>query len=163
MKKNCFPHDILFTLYFFSENEVLKWFNLNWSYIWRFQFFPDLIPGTFYSVQVSATTRGGLGVPSKAIHFQTSGELPKLDSDELEGIEIPESKLASNIDNQNVDFFEDEIKADDLTDSIQQANNPPFYVLPSRVRRQFIENIKGFVGYSLLCILLTFTQFCFWL
>ncbi|CAH8478594.1 unnamed protein product [Schistosoma guineensis] len=93
----------------------------------------NLIPGTFYSVQVSATTRGGLGVPSKAIHFQTSGELPKLDSDELEGIEIPESKLASNIDSQNVDFFEDEIKADDLTDSIQQANNPPFYVLPSRI------------------------------
>ncbi|CAH8487989.1 unnamed protein product [Schistosoma rodhaini] len=93
----------------------------------------NLIPGTFYSVQVSATTRGGLGVPSKAIHFQTSGELPKLDPDELEGIEIPESKLESNIDNQNVDFFQDEIKPDDLTDSIQQASNSPFYVLPSRI------------------------------
>ncbi|VDQ06459.1 unnamed protein product, partial [Trichobilharzia regenti] len=96
----------------------------------------NLIPGTFYTVQVSATNRGGLGVPSKMIHFQTSGELPKIDPDELETIEMTDSTLEFNMEKQNADFFEDENKADDWIDSSQQhqqGGNSPLYVIPSRV------------------------------
>ncbi|CAH8826595.1 unnamed protein product [Trichobilharzia szidati] len=99
----------------------------------------NLIPGTFYTVQVSATNRGGLGVPSKVIHFQTSGELPKIDPDELETIEMTDSTIEFNMEKQNADFFEDENKADEWIDSSQQqqqqhqGGNSPLYVIPSRI------------------------------
>ncbi|KAH8849815.1 Netrin receptor DCC [Schistosoma japonicum] len=101
----------------------------------------NLIPGTFYTVQVSASTRGGLGVPSKSVHFQTGGELPKLDTDELEGIQISKSNLESNMGSLNVDFFEEETKVDELVDSIQQPSTSPLYVLPSRIVSEILGDL----------------------
>ncbi|CAH8456335.1 unnamed protein product [Heterobilharzia americana] len=93
----------------------------------------NLIPGSIYTVQISATNRGGLGVPSKVVHFQTGGELPKIDPDELEGMEMTDSTLEFNMEHQNVDFFEDKIKANEWVDSVQQSGGSPVYVLPSRI------------------------------
>ncbi|KAF8566013.1 hypothetical protein P879_02831 [Paragonimus westermani] len=51
----------------------------------------DLLPGTYYTIQMSASTRGGMGVFSEPLHFRTGGEVPRVDLDDTEDLEdLPE-------------------------------------------------------------------------
>ncbi|KAA3679527.1 uncharacterized protein DEA37_0006086 [Paragonimus westermani] len=47
----------------------------------------DLLPGTYYTIQMCASTRGGMGVFSEPLHFRTGGEVPRVDLDDTEDLE----------------------------------------------------------------------------
>ncbi|KAF5405692.1 hypothetical protein PHET_00775 [Paragonimus heterotremus] len=51
------------------------------------RYFVDLLPGTYYTIQMSASTRGGMGVFSDPLHFRTGGEVPRVDFDDTEDLE----------------------------------------------------------------------------
>ncbi|KER29175.1 hypothetical protein T265_04114 [Opisthorchis viverrini] len=95
----------------------------------------DLIPGTYYSVQVAATTRGGVGLASVPVHFRTGGELPRVELDDLDEVEVPLlPEELEEMANENRQYFEGGLARSHWISTGQDALGPDqVYLIPAKI------------------------------
>ncbi|CAH8525414.1 unnamed protein product [Dicrocoelium dendriticum] len=96
----------------------------------------DLIPGTHYTVQVAASTRGGLGVPTEPVHFRTGGELPEIELDDNEDGSKP--FLPDELDEATtlLDSFEDDesVRSRWTTVRLDNRVHPQLFLIPAKIQ-----------------------------
>ncbi|TPP59060.1 Netrin receptor DCC, partial [Fasciola gigantica] len=93
----------------------------------------DLVPGTQYTVQVAATTRGGVGVASSPLNFRTSGETPRVDmDDDTEDVEA--ASLVSEEPEEWDEFYEGIISRSEWTgDERAGYEDPRMFMVPAKI------------------------------
>ncbi|CAL8108200.1 unnamed protein product, partial [Calicophoron daubneyi] len=96
----------------------------------------DLIPGTFYTVQVSATTRGGVGVPTRPVEFRTGGEVPTVDLGEDLDLPFAPDELV-DLNGEGIHIQESSQIPPKLETHIPPTDNLPLYMVPAKASTVF--------------------------
>ncbi|VDP66013.1 unnamed protein product [Echinostoma caproni] len=93
----------------------------------------DLVPGTQYTVQVAATTRGGVGVASKPLNFRTGGETPRVDLDDEEDVEGA-ALVSEDPEEWGNEFYEGlSSRQEWIVDDRNTYGDPGMYMVPAKI------------------------------